>query len=73
MNDFLIVEKIILKDGTILENKQVFTSSGHFVIVADRSEDPTFTWFNVSEIRYMEGVTKSHSDGGKIGVRMHAW
>ena len=73
MSDFLIVERLVLTDGTVLEDRQVFTSTGNFVIVSDNSENPTFTWYNVNEIGYMDGVTKHHSDGGKIGTRQYSW
>ena len=73
MHDFLMVEKIVLMDGTVLEDKQVFTNSGNFVIVSDGAENPTFTWYNVNEIRVMHGVTYSQGGGGKLGTRQYAW
>ena len=73
MHDFLMVEKIAFVDGTVLEDVQVFTNSGSFVIISDGAENPTFTWYNVNEIRVMQGVTYSQGGGGKIGTRQYAW
>ena len=50
----LHVERLIFKDGTTMEGKDVFLFNG-FLIVDDGEAPPT--WYNVDSVSRLEGVT----------------